>query len=155
LIFEYLIGCEPQQLWNEWYTVQNWQHNTSTAVQQQQQTTWQRPPLNWYKCNVDAGFHHAVIKTSIGWCVRDQRGQCIVVGTTWYEGKCSILEGEAVALLHALREMEQRGGKWNKEAYHKLFLRQIQRVLLMLYNIFAVVARSLVQSLVTLIMYCY
>jgi ribonuclease HI len=114
LIFEYLIGCEPQQLWNEWYTIQNWQHNTSTAVQQQQQTTWQRPPLNWYKCNVDAGFHHAVIKTSIGWCVRDQRGQCIVVGTTWYEGKCSILEGEAVALLHALREMEQRGGKWNK-----------------------------------------
>jgi ribonuclease HI len=65
--------------------------------------------LNWYKCNVDAGFHQDVNKTSIGWCVRDHRGQCIAAGTTWNEGQYLILEGEAVALLHALREMEQRG----------------------------------------------
>jgi hypothetical protein len=41
--------------------------------------------------------------------VRDQRGYCIAAGTAWNEGKYSILEGEAVALLHALKEMENRG----------------------------------------------
>jgi ribonuclease HI len=32
-----------------------------------------------------------------------------VAGTAWNEGNCSIIEGEALALLHALKEMEQRG----------------------------------------------
>jgi ribonuclease HI len=32
-----------------------------------------------------------------------------MAGTTWKIGQCSILEGEAMALLHAMREIEQRG----------------------------------------------
>ncbi|KAK2423957.1 zinc finger CCCH domain protein [Trifolium repens] len=103
------LGVKARQLWTEWYMVQNMQQRTAVAVQQQQQLSWQRPPLNWYKCNVDAGFHQEVNKTSAGWCVRDHRGHCIMAGTTWREGHCSILEGEAMALLHALREMEQLG----------------------------------------------
>jgi hypothetical protein len=26
---------------------------------------WQRPPHGWYKCNVDAGFHKKLNKTSV------------------------------------------------------------------------------------------
>jgi hypothetical protein len=100
------LGVKARQLWTEWYTVQNMRQRTAVAAQHQQQTSWQHPPLNWYKCNVDAGFHQAVNKTSAGWCLRDHRGHCIMAGTTWKEGQCSILEGEAMALLHALREME-------------------------------------------------
>jgi hypothetical protein len=101
------IGISARQFWLEWNSAQQMQHNIA-AARQNQPISWQRPPPNWYKCNVDAGFHHAENKTSIGWCVRDHRGHCIAAGTTWNEGKYSILEGEAVALLHALREMEHR-----------------------------------------------
>jgi ribonuclease HI len=102
------LGVKAQQLWNEWYAVQAWQHGTTTAVQQQQQTQWQRPPVNWLKCNVDAGFHQTINRTSGGWCLRDNRGQFVVAGTCWNDGQCSILEGEALALLHALKEIAQR-----------------------------------------------
>jgi ribonuclease HI len=47
--------------------------------------------------------------TSIGWCVRNHIGHCVVAGTTWNEENCSIIEGEALALLHALKETEQSG----------------------------------------------
>jgi ribonuclease HI len=103
------IGVKARQHWNEWYLVQNLQQNTTETAHQQHQTTWQPPPFNWYKCNVDAGFHQEVNKTSAGWCVRDYRGHYVMAGTTWKDGQCSILEGEAMALLHAMRELEQRG----------------------------------------------
>jgi ribonuclease HI len=103
------IGMKARQFWLEWNSVQQLQHNNGAAVQQNSQSSWQPPPPNWFKCNVDAGFHRAENKTSLGWCLRDQRGHVIVAGTSWNDGKYSILEGEAVALLHALREMEHRG----------------------------------------------
>jgi ribonuclease HI len=103
------IGIKARQLWHEWHVVQNRQHDTSTVMQQQQVTTWQKPPINWYKCNVDAGFHQELNKTSLGWCLRDHRGHCVVAGTAWNEGRCSVLEGEALALLHVVKELELRG----------------------------------------------
>jgi hypothetical protein len=90
------LSVKARQLWNEWYVVQNCQHGAQTAVQQQQQITWQRPSLGWYKCNVVAGFHQDINKTSVGWCLRDHRGLCVAAGTAWNEGNCSILEGEAL-----------------------------------------------------------
>jgi ribonuclease HI len=36
-------------------------------------------------------------------------GRFIVAGTTWIDGCCSILEGESIALIEALKVMEQRG----------------------------------------------
>jgi hypothetical protein len=32
-----------------------------------------------------------------------------MAGTTWIDGSCSIEEGESVALIEALKVMEQRG----------------------------------------------
>jgi ribonuclease HI len=33
----------------------------------------------------------------------------VAAGTSWLEGNCSVIEGEAIALLHSMNEMVQRG----------------------------------------------
>jgi ribonuclease HI len=45
----------------------------------------------------------------MGWCLRDHFGRFVMAGTTWLEGNCSIVEGESIALLEALKNMENRG----------------------------------------------
>ncbi|GAU41624.1 hypothetical protein TSUD_81100 [Trifolium subterraneum] len=77
--------------------------------QEQQVQQWQKPPFGWYKCNVDAGFYNERRKTSAGWCVCDHAGQFIMAGTSWEQGKCSIIEGEAITLLETMKEMTRRG----------------------------------------------
>jgi hypothetical protein len=92
------------QAWFDWFSLQ--QHSTP-ATPQQHTVTWQKPPLGWYKCNVDAGFHREVTKTTAGWCTRDYLGRFITADTCWKEGHLSIVEGEA--LLEAMKAMEQHG----------------------------------------------
>jgi ribonuclease HI len=103
------IGFKAWQVWNEWYSVHHMQQQASSSQQQQQTLEWQKPDTNWYKCNVDAGFHNALNKTSIGWCVRDFRGRFVLAGTMWKEGICSIVEGESIAILEAMKVITQRG----------------------------------------------
>jgi ribonuclease HI len=62
----------------------------------------------WFKCNVDAAFHKEINKTSIGWILRDHLGRFIAAETTWIDGSCSIVEGESIALLEALKVVRQR-----------------------------------------------
>jgi ribonuclease HI len=45
----------------------------------------------------------------MGWCLRDHFGRFAMAGTTWLEGNCSIVEDESIALLEALKNMENRG----------------------------------------------
>jgi hypothetical protein len=40
--------------------------------------------------------------------LRDQIGTFMVAGSAWTEGNCAIVEGEAHALLEALRQVENR-----------------------------------------------
>ncbi|KAK2377645.1 hypothetical protein QL285_078296 [Trifolium repens] len=65
--------------------------------------------MNWYKCNVDAGFYKASRRTTVGWCLRDHLGCFVKAGTLWKEGHFSIVEGESYALLEAMKAMEQQG----------------------------------------------
>jgi ribonuclease HI len=97
------IGVKSMQFWHDWYALQ--QHNATTEPHQQI-ITWQQPPLDWHKCNVDAGFYHDLNKTSAGWCLRDHLGRFLKAGTMWKEGKYSVREGEALALLEAMTIME-------------------------------------------------
>jgi ribonuclease HI len=53
-------------------------------------------------------MHDAANKTSVGWCLRDHLGRFVLAGTHWKEGTCSVTEGESIALLQAMKEMEQR-----------------------------------------------
>ncbi|PNX82461.1 replication protein A 70 kDa DNA-binding subunit [Trifolium pratense] len=79
------------------------------AQQIESSLQWQKPPFGWHKCNVDAAFHKKEMKTSAGWCVRDHTGQFVMAGTSWNQGRCSIIEGEAIALLEAMTEAARRG----------------------------------------------
>jgi ribonuclease HI len=65
--------------------------------------------MDWYKCNVDAGFHKEINKVTAGWCVRNHVGNFIIAGTLWQEGRYSVIEGEAFAQLEALKAMQQQG----------------------------------------------
>ncbi|PNX73684.1 ribonuclease H [Trifolium pratense] len=96
------LGFKARHMWEEWISVQQLQHGASQNAQQQP-IRWQKPDQNWYKCNVDAGFHKELNKTSLGWVLRDDRGRFIMAAIAWMEGNCSILEGEALALLEALK----------------------------------------------------
>ncbi|MCI01688.1 BZIP-like protein, partial [Trifolium medium] len=98
------LGMKAHQLWHDWKLAQNIQQQGAYSDEQQQHLTqWQQPPIGWYKCNADAGFHSDSNKTSAGWILRDHTGQFVTAGTSWNQGKCSIIEGEAIALLEAIK----------------------------------------------------
>jgi hypothetical protein len=59
------LGFKAKQYWEEWIMVQNLQQH-QLPIMQQQPTTWDVPPYGWLKCNVDAGFHRELNKTSLG-----------------------------------------------------------------------------------------
>ncbi|GAU45955.1 hypothetical protein TSUD_301640 [Trifolium subterraneum] len=103
------LGFIARHLWEEWYSVQQLQHNSNSNAQQQQIMTWQKPNYGWYKCNVDAGFHKNLNRTSFGWCLRDHAGHFVMAETRWMEGSCSIIESESIALLKAMEELRHRG----------------------------------------------
>jgi ribonuclease HI len=48
-------------------------------------------------------------RATVGWCVRDHGGEFILAGTSWKEGKLTVLEGEATSLLAAMKIMHQKG----------------------------------------------
>jgi hypothetical protein len=43
--------------------------------------------------------------TTTGWCFRDYMGQFEMDGTSWIQGMCSIIEGEAIVLLEVMKEL--------------------------------------------------
>jgi hypothetical protein len=104
-----MLGLKARHLWDEWNSVQRHQQATTNPEQQQRLVRWEKPLSGCYKCNVDAAFHQDLNKTSTGWCLRDHLGRFIMAETTWIDGSCSIVEGESIALLEALKVMEQKG----------------------------------------------
>jgi ribonuclease HI len=104
-----MLGFKARQLWDDWHSVQLIHQGSTSSSQQQHIITWEKPLAGWYKCNVDAAFHKEINKTSTGWVLRDHFGRFIAAATTWIDGSCSIVEGESIALLEALKVMDQRG----------------------------------------------
>ncbi|MCI26283.1 polynucleotidyl transferase ribonuclease H fold, partial [Trifolium medium] len=93
------LGVKASVMWHEWHELQNFRHTNSPPQQEQQRNSgslvqeqqrvitqqWQKPPVGWYKCNVDAGFHNTLGRTSAGWCVRDHMGHLVMAGTSWMQ----------------------------------------------------------------------
>jgi hypothetical protein len=77
-----MLGIKARHLWEEWNSVQRHQQATTNTEQRQQLVRLGKPLFGWYKCNVDAAFHQALNKTSIGWCLRDHMGCFIMAETT-------------------------------------------------------------------------
>jgi hypothetical protein len=103
------LGFRAKYLWEEWLLFNKQQPGSQQIARQQHDIIWQKPIQGWYKCNVDAGFHRELSKTSTGWCLRDHMGRFIRAETTWRDGTYSILEGESIALIEALQSLEQQG----------------------------------------------
>ncbi|KAK2374683.1 putative mitochondrial protein [Trifolium repens] len=101
------LGVTAIWMWNEWNEVQAVRNSSNSREQQFIQ--WQRPQQNWFKCNVDASFHHDIGKTSMGWCVRDSLGRFVLDGSIWINGMCTVNEGEAMAILAAMKDLHTRG----------------------------------------------
>jgi ribonuclease HI len=76
---------------------------------QQQVLRWEKPRDGWWKCNVDASFSQNPSYTGWGWCIRDSAGSFIAAGTDHYNHTLTVAEGEAKALLEAIREATSRG----------------------------------------------
>jgi hypothetical protein len=75
-----------------------------------EQLRWRKPRDSWWKCNVDASITHS--SSSIGWCMRNCVGNFVAAGTISYPPHILILtvvEGEAMAILEAMREAISRG----------------------------------------------
>ncbi|KAK2361445.1 hypothetical protein QL285_086592 [Trifolium repens] len=69
---------------------------------------WEKPAPSWVKCNVDVAFITGTRKTSIRFCFRDSTGQFIGGMTQWQPTVISTAEGEAWALLLAMKEARHR-----------------------------------------------
>jgi ribonuclease HI len=102
------LGMKALHLWNEWNDVQWVQHGQRRTPQHQQLLRWEKPQHGWFKCNIDAGFYRDLNTTTTGWCLRDHMGRFILAGTTRLDGNYSVIEGEATALLEAMKELKQR-----------------------------------------------
>jgi ribonuclease HI len=103
------LGYKAKIFWDDWNAAQHVQQHQLVHAQTAASSRWEKPALGWLKCNTDAGFFGAANRTSGGWCLRDHRGVFVSAGTSWIEGTCSVIEGEAIALLEALQHLEQRG----------------------------------------------
>jgi hypothetical protein len=57
---------------------------------------------------IDAGFHKEQNKTSTSWCLRDHTGRFVMAETTRLDENYTVVEGEAIALIEAMKAMEQR-----------------------------------------------
>jgi hypothetical protein len=68
-----------------------------------QQTTWTKPSIGIYKCNVDASFSSTHNKVGIGMCIRNDQGHFVKARTEWLEPILDVEIGEAVGLLSALK----------------------------------------------------
>ncbi|GAU44733.1 hypothetical protein TSUD_88180 [Trifolium subterraneum] len=76
--------------------------------QQQQHLITTCPRDGWLKCNVDASFSQASGHTGWGWCLRNSNGVFVAAGTNMSTHKLTIVEGEAMAILEAMREAISR-----------------------------------------------
>ncbi|GAU33253.1 hypothetical protein TSUD_333760 [Trifolium subterraneum] len=95
--------------WNDWYSVHKLQSNNVSGTTEADLVRWEKPALDWVKCNVDVAFVSESGRTSMGLCFRDNSGQFMAGMTQWQQTVISSVEGEAWALLSAMEEARYRG----------------------------------------------
>ncbi|GAU20296.1 hypothetical protein TSUD_337770 [Trifolium subterraneum] len=60
--------------WNDWYSVHKLQSNNVSGTTEADVVRWEKPALDWVKCNVDVAFVSGSGRTSMGLCFRDNSG---------------------------------------------------------------------------------
>ncbi|GAU36566.1 hypothetical protein TSUD_277720 [Trifolium subterraneum] len=102
-------GRHAFDAWNDWYSVHKLQSNNVSRTTEEDLVRWEKPALDWVKCNVDAAFVSGSGRTSVGLCFRDNSGHFMAGMTQWQQTVISSVEGEAWALLLAMEEARHRG----------------------------------------------
>ncbi|GAU22779.1 hypothetical protein TSUD_142180 [Trifolium subterraneum] len=90
------IGRHAFDAWNDWTT-------------EADLVRWEKPDLDWVKCNVNVAFVSGTGRTSMGLCFRDNSGHFMAGMTQWQQTVISSVEGEAWTLLLAMEEARHRG----------------------------------------------
>ncbi|GAU48559.1 hypothetical protein TSUD_182070 [Trifolium subterraneum] len=103
------VGRMVFAVWNEWFTVHQLRRQNIVPVEDPRPVRWEKPGVRWIKCNVDAAFVSGSSITSMGFCFRDTNGRFVAGLTQWQRTVYSIVEGEAWALLNAMKEAIHRG----------------------------------------------
>ncbi|GAU48097.1 hypothetical protein TSUD_238360 [Trifolium subterraneum] len=103
------IGRHAFDAWNDWYSVHKLRRNNVSGTTEADLARWEKPALDWVKCNVDAAFVSGSGRTSVGLCFRDNSGYFMAGMTQWQQTVISSVEGEAWALLLAMKEARHRG----------------------------------------------
>ncbi|GAU41378.1 hypothetical protein TSUD_398150 [Trifolium subterraneum] len=103
------IGRHAFDAWNDWYSVHKLQCNNVSGTTEADLVRWEKPALNWVKCNVDVAFVSGSGRTSMGLCFRDNSGHFMAGMTQWQQTVISSVEGETWALLLAMEEARHRG----------------------------------------------
>ncbi|GAU22435.1 hypothetical protein TSUD_123220 [Trifolium subterraneum] len=68
------IGRHAFDVWNDWYSVHKLQSNNVSGTTKADLVRWEKPALDWVKCNVDVAFVSGSGRTSMGLCFRDNNG---------------------------------------------------------------------------------
>ncbi|GAU19620.1 hypothetical protein TSUD_383140, partial [Trifolium subterraneum] len=103
------IGRHAFDAWNDWYSVHKLQSNNVSGTTEADLVRWEKPALDWVKCNVDVAFVSGSGRTSMGLCFRDSSGHFMAGMTQWQQTVISSVEGEACALLLTMEEARHRG----------------------------------------------
>ncbi|GAU50953.1 hypothetical protein TSUD_411410 [Trifolium subterraneum] len=103
------IGIHAFDAWNDWYSVHKLQSNNVSGTTKADLVRWEKPALDWVKCNVDVAFVSGSGRTSMGLCFRNNSGHFMAGMTQWQQTVISSVEGEAWTLLLAMEEARHRG----------------------------------------------
>ncbi|GAU22843.1 hypothetical protein TSUD_282100 [Trifolium subterraneum] len=102
------IGRHVFDAWNDWYSVHKLQSNNVSGTTEADLVRWEKPALDWVKCNIDVAFVSGSGRTSMGLCFRDNSGHFMAGMTQWQQTVISSVEGETWALLLAMEEARHR-----------------------------------------------
>ncbi|GAU50179.1 hypothetical protein TSUD_408720, partial [Trifolium subterraneum] len=108
------IGRHTFDAWNDWYSVHKLQvhklqGNNVSGTTEADLVRWEKPALDWLKCNVDVAFVSGSGRTSVGLCFRDNSGHFMAGMTQWQQTVISSVEGETWTLLLAMEEARHIG----------------------------------------------
>jgi ribonuclease HI len=109
------IGLNAFNAWQVWFEANNVQSSSQQQAQNVTNTCWNKPSQGWIKINVDAAFFRDQGMTSVACCVRDETGSFICAKTRTFNTVVTVLEGEALALLEAIRLAVHHG--WDHVAF--------------------------------------
>ncbi|GAU43832.1 hypothetical protein TSUD_399260 [Trifolium subterraneum] len=69
------IGRHAFDAWNDWYSVHKLHSNNVSGTTEADLVRWEKPALDWVKCNVDVAFVAGSGRTSMGFmCFRNDSG---------------------------------------------------------------------------------